>query len=543
MNINSVYLEGFTRHDCTHVKPPTTGIVLIVGSNGSGKSSILEGVSWALWGETLRGEHPWRDGEKCAASVAFDGVHVVNRVRLNGKSIVSFDGALNNTATKTQAALDRVIGSFDVWRRSCVFSSHDAASFMSAPDGERKRLLEEMLGLGRFDAALAACRADLRKAEGAVSQAQQAVAVIEERRRGAAQRVEEAERTLVEIPAPEGEQVTVLRARLRLLKASILDCDQEATELREQIQQAHSGVGEAKASVSAAKRALAQWENTSHCPTCLQAISPEFVASLRATAEEETRAAQQTFEKARQSAAGAVSSLAELEESRRGFSEQFDAAKEKWRVLEQAGKDRDAAETVLMRSKDVLQGVEKEHAGLTEQVRAAEHDVEALLACERVLGLRGVRASILGKALSGLEDAANAWLARLAPGVSMHLASTTERKSGGMSDAIGVTVLGFGGGLGYKAASGGERRRLDLAVTLALADVAAAAHGGRRGTLFADEAFDALDEAGIAAAARIVEELARDRCVVVISHSDDLKASLPTAHVWRVEEGRVTVAT
>ncbi len=543
MHVQSVFLERFTSHDCTAVKLPPTGIVLVVGANGSGKSSIVEGVAWALWGETLRGEHPWHsDKEKCAAVVTFDGKHSVSRVRLNGKSVLAFDGNSDNTATKTQDRIDRVIGSFDVWRRSCVFSSHDAASFMAAPDGERKRLLEALLGLDRFDAALTACRADLRRAENTAAQYRQSVAVIEERRRGAAQRVEEAERTLAEIPVPDGEQVAVLRARLHSLKASILDCDEEAGGLREQIQQAHSGVGEAKASVSAAKRALAQWENTSHCPTCTQAIQPEFVTSLRVIAEEETRTAQQTFEKARQAAAGAVSSLAELEESRRGFSEQFDAAKEKWRVLEQAVKDRDTAETVLMRSKDVLQGVEKERAGLAEQVQAAEHEVEALLACERVLGLRGVRAAILGRALSGLEDAANAWLARLAPGVSMHLASTTERKSGGVSDAIGVTVTGFGGGLGYKAASGGERRRLDLAVTLALADVAAAAHGGQRGTLFADEAFDALDEAGIAAAASIVEELAQDRCVVVVSHSDDLKASLPTAQVWRVEDGSVTVS-
>jgi DNA repair exonuclease SbcCD ATPase subunit len=178
-----------------------------------------------------------------------------------------------------------------------------------------------------------------------------------------------------------------------------------------------------------------------------------------------------------------------------------------------------------------------------EDARAVhESDCELYGACAQVLGMRGLRAVVLGRALSGVEAAANAWLSKLAPGARLTLKSYTERQSGAVVDAIGVEIAGFGGGLGYRASSGGERRRLDVAVLLALADVAMAGRGGQPGTVFADELFDALDDDGVAAAASVLEELGRTRPVVVITHNDALAASVKADVRWRVENGCVSVS-
>ena len=163
-----------------------------------------------------------------------------------------------------------------------------------------------------------------------------------------------------------------------------------------------------------------------------------------------------------------------------------------------------------------------------------------LSACDKVLGMKGVRAQVLASALGGLEAVANGWLSRLAgDGLSLVLKPYVENKKGTTSEALSLEVVGAGGGRGYRASSGGERRRIDLALLLALADVAAAAYRQEPGTLFFDEVFDCLDSEGTDRAVEVIDELAKDRCCVVISHSPDLASALrPVLHL-QVKDGSV----
>jgi DNA repair exonuclease SbcCD ATPase subunit len=161
-----------------------------------------------------------------------------------------------------------------------------------------------------------------------------------------------------------------------------------------------------------------------------------------------------------------------------------------------------------------------------------------LAACEGVLGLRGVRSQVLAKALPGVEAAANAWLSRVAGGdVSLSLSATSELKGGGEVEKIGLSLKGLAGGHGYRAASGGQRRRVDVALLLALADIAGAARARAPETLWMDEIFDCLDEDGTTAVAGLLEELSRNRTVLVITHAPGawLRAA---AHI-QVDAGRL----
>ena len=151
-----------------------------------------------------------------------------------------------------------------------------------------------------------------------------------------------------------------------------------------------------------------------------------------------------------------------------------------------------------------------------------------------------MRAQVLGKALGGIEAVANRWLAEIAgPGFSLELRPYTEKKTGGVNDKISLEVHGAGGGYGYRASSGGERRRIDVALLLALAEVASAALGDETGTLWFDEVFDTLDADGVEAVGRTLEELAAERVVVVISHSQTLAAELRPALRLLADEGRI----
>jgi DNA repair exonuclease SbcCD ATPase subunit len=104
-----------------------------------------------------------------------------------------------------------------------------------------------------------------------------------------------------------------------------------------------------------------------------------------------------------------------------------------------------------------------------------------------------------------------------------------------------LEVEGAGGGRGYKATSGGERRRIDIAIMLALAEVAQASDNRKVPTMWFDEVFDALDVPdGVDAVVQALEDLSRDRCVVVITHNRELIKTLPADLHLRVQDGVIS---
>lgn len=540
MNIRQLDLTGFTKHDDTRVELPERGLVLVSGDNGSGKSSLMEAVAWSCWGKTLRGADPWRsDDELCLARTWLHGRDLpIERVRKKGKSLLSWSETEYETATKAQEALEGSIGLFDVWRRTHVFSSQDAAHFSLATDSERKRLLESILGLDRFDAALDACRADLKVAEGNSTRK-----VLEEGRLIA--RLAEVEKRLIEHRAsqkdlPPAVDVTRLRERVAELRGMAQKANREYRAAQAAISEAERAGGGHDYNLQAAERQLSAIKNSRSCSTCGQGIPHDMIERLKSQVETER-------EKQSKHRAGVKEKVSNLRSHAAELEEEDISLRARCSKLEGELAAGESVQALRERIDQLVYDTEREHAELGGDVETvsrlaclAQKEVATLKAVEHVLGLKGVRAHVLGRALSGVEAISNSWLAKIAGlGLSVRLKSYKEKKTGGVSDAISMEVVGAGGGRGYAAASGGERRRIDVALLLALADVATAARGVQPGTLFFDEVFDALDPAGIGAVSGALADLAKQRCVVVVTHVPSLAQALSPDVRLQVSEGRV----
>ena len=77
----------------------------------------------------------------------------------------------------------------------------------------------------------------------------------------------------------------------------------------------------------------------------------------------------------------------------------------------------------------------------------------------------------------------------------------------------------------YAANSAGEKRRIDLCVSLALADLLAARSSHQINFMFLDEVFESLDESGVDAVMQLLEYLQESReSIFVITHLEGLKS-------------------
>lgn len=549
MHVEEVKLVNFLGHAETTALFPAAGVVAVVGKNGHGKSSLVEAVSYALWGKTLRGSDPW-------ASSAYGSVYArvrVGLVRLHvtrtvkkSKEALSWhvDGqepTKYETATKAQDALELFIGAHAVWRRASVFSSADADSFSSATDAERKRMLESVLGVDQFDPALKACRADLAQAEAASVKAERDHAVALERLSAARTRKADATKTLA---ASGGEDAAVGHGpKVRDLRALLQQTDSDLTGMRAKLREGDRAGAEHAATARQLQQMLERLRGA-RCPTCEQPITEDYRARLARDQQAASARAASAAQAAKAALAEVEAGLAEVEAERTALAARVAEAESRARVAEATRQQRVAATKALEEAQAVIAEYEQKAAAAHAALTAAEAECAELRACERALGLKGPRAQIVAKALGGLEAVANAWLDRIAaPGLRVRLSPFTETKTAGVNDRIAFEVEGAGGGHGYRAASGGERRRLDVALLLALGEFVASANGRDVGTLFADEVFDALDEEGRAAVSAALHTLAHEgRSVVVVTHLPAFVAELGPSACWRVVRGKLTAA-
>lgn len=545
LHIRRVVLSNLATHRDTDVALPNVGLVAVTGSNGAGKSTLLEAVATACWGESLRGEMPWRDGQAGSTSVHTDAAIITRKRSKAGSAKVEWtplegDAVTYETSTKAQTALEAVIGSYDVWRRTCVLSSLDSAAFSLARDSDRKRLLEEFLGLGMFDVALDACRKDKKAASNKAQQAESERTEINLRLSFAQSQLEQAKKDQAALLADTaGKDADSLkeegRRMVSLLEAANRDVEAAVAKVREL---EHAGLAEdAKAQAESAR--LSKMSKDS-CPTCGQSVA-DMKAHLAAEIAKIKKEAAAKKAAVATALEAAKDEWAELAEEQAALKAKVDKLREDYRLAESQIKQRQSLADRREKAEADVAAWSSKTENAASRAANASQEAATLDAVEQVLGLRGVRSQVLDHALSALESNANAWLSRMPTEsgiLSLSLSGATTQKSGSVVDAISLKVRGRP----YASCSGGERRRVDVALLLALRELAVAAHG-RDGSLLCDEVFDALDSQGQADVATALAEMAQDRLVLVVTHSPELvKALRPVQHLHvSLEDGAAKV--
>lgn len=536
---------GFYSHADTRIELPERGVVLVTGPNGSGKSSMVEAVGQCYWNKVVRhkGHHGW-DPRGGKVTVATDMVRAT-RARKGDRGSLQWNelgqkGTDYETPSKAQTPLEMRVGNFEIWKRSCVFSAASMSHFTTAAPAERQRYLEMVFGLEHCDEA--AERAKIRRGIGnsETGNCSTQLAEIEREIKHLHDRVRDAEAVLAHEQAASPPENT--NDRIAEIGVAMSKLDRETREKLTAIMQCNSAAAVQQTKVDQHTKWREQI-SADKCPTCEQTVPAE----LRERIDAEIRDLLQDIDSVKRTAAKRSSDLtAECEELKRRkqslLAEQQSLAASK-RLWDAGRAERERKQRLLEDSDIKIAEMETAREALEETLETKTIEAKTWEAVCRVLGVQGVRAHILTEALEGIETIANQWLERFCgQQYRLTLSPSRETKKGSVVNGVTLSIEGVAGNHGYWDCSTGQQKRIDLALLFANAEVAANASGQEPGTLFIDEASDGLDAEGMDAFVSVLRELAQDRCVVVISHREDLVTTLqPDAHL-KVQDGSVAWA-
>jgi DNA repair exonuclease SbcCD ATPase subunit len=183
MIITRIELENFRSYGEAEITPPTSGLTLVQGSNGAGKSSLISAaVMWCLFGDSPDGvsvkelrRQGSPDGEPTSVSVTInaDGREIMVYRALKGKNLttiaeVTVDGT-PMTDVKSGAATAFVEGLLKVdatgFKTAYMVQQKSLDSLVKQTAASRKKTIEKLSGIEKLASAVDSARADARAAQ------------------------------------------------------------------------------------------------------------------------------------------------------------------------------------------------------------------------------------------------------------------------------------------------------------------------------------------------------------------------------------------
>ncbi|MCS7286578.1 MAG: SMC family ATPase [Anaerolineae bacterium] len=186
-----IKMENFLSYQCSELDLQGINIACICGENGSGKSALLDAITWALWGKASRSSssqdlvHHGADSmsvelEFIAGNTKYKVKRVYNKHgnpkeqlflmqwdEENGKYLPITEAGLKETQRKVERILCM---DYDTFVNSAFLVQGRAGEFTSRSPAERKEVLGRILNLEQYE--LLAERAKEKRKEGEMKEAE-----------------------------------------------------------------------------------------------------------------------------------------------------------------------------------------------------------------------------------------------------------------------------------------------------------------------------------------------------------------------------------
>jgi len=276
MRISYLELKNYRRFKELKLQFPD-GIVGILGLNGVGKTTLIEGVAWALFGNVDEVVRTSREGIRRAGSKATDSCSAVLEFEL-GEAEYRIEremGGKNLTMRAELGNKDKILAQGDKPVREMVqkLIGMDHKSFFTSvfarqkelnalqnvAAGERKKVVLRMLRIDGIDTVLANVRADIRDKQSRIEGAQRTLLSEDGR-----EREKVLEETIPDLERAHQSAATDLvsaESREREITKEFYDLKKRRDDIKKDVDAYNAAIGDLKAKQSQVREMRAREKN------------------------------------------------------------------------------------------------------------------------------------------------------------------------------------------------------------------------------------------------------------------------------------------
>ena len=210
-----------------------------------------------------------------------------------------------------------------------------------------------------------------------------------------------------------------------------------------------------------------------------------------------------------------------------------------WSEVDRITKETNPFLAVIKRHEESLAANKSNYGVLKTELKNIQEQALLLDKARQVYSPAGVRSHILTSVTPFLNAQTAEYLNTLSDGNIVAEWSTMEStKKGEWRDKFNISVRKIGASKTFQTLSGGEKRKVRIACSLALQDLVASRASKNIELFIGDEIDDALDTAGLERLMGILEAKARERGTVMIISHKEMKSWFRETITVEVKEGR-----
>lgn len=520
---------------------------LVVGHNGAGKSTMLDALSFALFGKPHRNINKPQlvnsiNNKDCVVEVTFtigkSLFKVVRGIKPNLFEIWKDDVMLNQSShsKEYQKILEQNIIKLNhkSFHQIVVLGSSSFIPFMQLASQHRRDVIEDLLDIGVFSKMNGLVKEKVALLKDTIKNITYDIDLIREK-------IDLQRKYIREVENLSTEQIEEKQQQIMASQIEIADLQQLNNNISSEIEELSEGLQESIGKQNDKKQELLQYkatftqqiksivkeskfyEENDNCPTCHQDIDADLKSNNLKASKEKAVDLQKALDSISEQAGTVESALTDLTNTSKlvadktseisSNSREIQSIQRHIKALTDAidnikGKDGDIAT-----EKDKLQKLIDDRNDLTEKKLINNETLSYNVAMAEMLKDTGIKTKIVKEYLPVINKLTNQYLQILDFFVHFNLdESFQETIRSRHRDSFS-----------YDSFSEGEKQRIDLALLFTWRQIAKMKNSVATNLLILDETFDSsLDQEGVDNLMKIIYTLGDDTNVFVISHKGEI---------------------